>query len=78
MIIGSVTGVTCCGGADAGLLIVSQGDVWGDKRPDTFRGVKGADYAVLQTYTIGEDFVDFEMQGGWNQTDKGLLISTVR
>ncbi len=44
-------------------MIVSQGDVWGDKGPDTSRDVKGEGYAMIQDYTIGEDVVDLEMEG---------------
>ncbi len=74
-IIGSVAGVTYRGGADADLMIVSQGDVWGDNGPDTFRGVKGEGYAVIQDYTIGEDVVDLEMEGSWSRLESGLMFT---
>ena len=74
-IIGSVAGVTYRGGADADLMIVSQGDVWGDKGPDTFRGVKGEGYAVIQDYSIDEDVVDLEMKGSWSKLDSGLMFT---
>ena len=74
-IIGSVAGVTYRGGADADLMIVSQGDVWGDKGPDTFRGVKGEGYAVIQDYSIGEDVVDLDMEGSWSRFESGLMFT---
>ena len=74
-IIGSVSGVTYRGGADADLMMVSQGDVWGDKGPDTFRGVKGDGYAVIQDYTVGEDVVDLEKEGSWSRLQSGLMFT---
>ena len=74
-IIGSVAGVTYRGGADADLMIVSQGDVYGDKGADTIRGVKGEGYAVIQDYTIGEDVVDLDMEGSWSRLDSGLMFT---
>ena len=74
-IIGSVAGVTYRGGADADLMLVSQGDVYGDKGADTFRGVKGEGYAVIQDYTIGEDVVDLDMKGSWSKLESGLMFT---
>jgi hypothetical protein len=74
-IIGSVAGVTYRGGADADLMIVSQGDVYGDKGADTFRGVKGEGYAVIRDYTIGEDVVDLDMEGSWSRLESGLMFT---
>ena len=74
-IIGSVADVTYRGGKDADLMIVSQGDVYGDKGADTFRGVKGEGYAVIQDYTIGEDLVEIGIQGSWSTLDSGLMFT---
>ena len=74
-IIGSVAGVTYHGGADADLMIVSQGDVYGDKGVDTFRGVSGEGYAVIQDYSIGEDLVEINMEGSWSNVDDGLMFT---
>jgi hypothetical protein len=57
------------------LLAVSQGDVWGDKGADTFRAVAGDGYAVIQDYTIGEDFIEIEMDGSWSNVGDGLMFT---
>ncbi|MDC0325955.1 hypothetical protein OAL60_00805, partial [bacterium] len=66
-ITGTVGGVIYRGGKDNDLIAVSQGDVWGDKAADIFRGVAGDGYAVIQDYTIGEDLVEIEMDGSWTR-----------
>lgn len=73
---GNVIGVTYRGGSDSDVLAVSQGDVWGDKDADTFVGVAGDGYAVIQDYTIGEDLVEIEMDGSWSSVDNGLIFTT--
>ena len=74
-ITGFVAGVIYRGGKDNDLLEISQGDVWGDKGADTFRGVGGDGYAVIQDYTIGEDFVELSMDGSWSKLDSGLMFT---
>ena len=74
-ITGSVSGVLYRGGKDNDLLAVSQGEVWGNKQADTFRGVIGDGFAVIQDYTIGEDFVEIEMEGGWSKLESGLMFT---
>ena len=74
-ITGSVSGVLYRGGKDNDLLAVSQGEVWGNKHADTFRGVVGDGFAVIQDYTIGEDFVEIEMEGGWSKLESGLMFT---
>ena len=74
-ITGNVAGVIYRGGKDNDLLAVSQGDVWGDKGADTFRGVSGDGYAVIQDYTTGEDFVEIETEGSWSNVGDGLMFT---
>ena len=74
-ITGSVAGVIYRGGKDNDLLAVNQGDVWGDKGADTFRGVSGDGYAVIQDYTTGEDFVEIETEGSWSNVGDGLMFT---
>ena len=74
-ITGTVAGVIYRGGKDNDLLAVSQGEVWGDKQADTFRGVVGDGIAVIQDYTIGEDFVEIDIQGGWSNVGDGLMFT---
>ena len=74
-ITGTVAGVIYRGGKDNDLLAVSQGDVWGDKGADTFRGVAGDGYAVIQDYTIGEDLVETETEGSWSNIGDGLMFT---
>ena len=56
-------------------MVVSQGDVWGDKGADTFVGVGGDGYALIQDYTIGEDVVELEMDGSWSNVGDGLMFT---
>ena len=63
------------GGQDNDLIAVSQGEVYGDKGADTFVGVKGDGYAVIQDYTIGEDIVELAMDGEWNNVGSGLMFT---
>ena len=76
-ITGAAAGVTYRGGKDDDVLAVSQGDVWGDLGVDTFRGVSGDGYALIQDYTVGEDKIDLSMvQGGsWTNVDNGLKFT---
>jgi hypothetical protein len=76
-ITGVVAGVTYRGGKDDDVLAVSQGDAWGDKGFDIFRGVSGDGYAVIQDYTVSEDKIDLSMvQGGsWTNVDNGLMFT---
>ncbi|WP_170953673.1 DUF4347 domain-containing protein [Synechococcus sp. UW179A] len=76
-ITGAAAGVTYRGGKDDDVLAVSQGDVWGDLGIDTFRGVSGDGYALIQDYTVGEDKIDLAMiQGGsWTNVDNGLMFT---
>jgi hypothetical protein len=74
-ITGRVAGVTYRGGKDNDTLAVSQGTVWGDKGTDTFRGVTGDGYAVIQDYTIGEDIVELAMDGVWSNVGDGLMFT---
>ena len=73
---GFVIGVSYRGGKNNDVMAVSQGDVWGDKDADTFVGVAGDGYAVIQDYTIGEDLVEIEMDGSWSSVDNGLMFTT--
>ena len=68
-------GITYRGGADDDLIQVSQGDVWGDKDADTFVGVAGDGYAVIQDYTIGEDLIEISMDGNWSKIESGLMFT---
>ena len=74
-ITGTVASVIYRGGKDNDLLAVSQGDVWGDKGADTFRGVSSDGYAVIQDYTTGEDFVEIETEGSWSNVGDGLMFT---
>ena len=65
------------GGQDNDLIAVSQGEVYGDKGADTFVGVKGDGYAVIQDYTIGEDIVELAMDGEWNNVGSGLMFTDI-
>ena len=67
--------ITYRGGSDNDRIAVSQGLVYGDKNADTFVGVKGDGYAVIQDYTIGEDVVEITMNGSWSKIDSGLLFT---
>lgn len=75
IITGSVGGVIYRGGKDNDTLAVSQGEAWGDKGKDTFRGVKGEGYAAIQDYSIGEDVVELSMNGSWSKLDSGLMFA---
>ncbi len=72
---GFVVGVSYRGGKDNDRMVVSQGDVWGDKDADTFVGIAGDGYAAIQDYTIGEDFVEIEMAGSWDNVGDGLMFT---
>ena len=74
-ITGTVGGVIYRGGKDNDVIEVSQGEVWGDKAADVFRGVAGDGYAVIQDYTIGEDFVEITMDGAWSNGGDGLMFT---
>ena len=74
-IVGFVAGVSYRGGKDNDIFEVSQGEVWGDKAADTFRGKEGEGYAVIQDYTIGEDIVEIKMAGSWSNFDNGLMFT---
>ena len=63
------------GGQDNDLIAVSQGEVYGDKGADTFVGVKGDGYAVIQDYTIGEDLIAIDMDGAWDQMYGGSMFT---
>ena len=71
-ITGLVAGVTYRGGKDNDVLEVSQGDVWGDLGVDTFRGVSGDGYALIQDYTVGEDRIQGIAGGSFTETADGL------
>jgi Ca2+-binding RTX toxin-like protein len=75
IITGSVSGVTYRGGKDNDVLSVSQGEVWGDKGADTFRGVAGDGYAVIKDYTIGVDLIEIAMGGSWSNAGDGLMFT---
>ena len=63
------------GGQDNDFIAVSQGEVYGDKGADTFVGVKGDGYAVIQDYTIGEDMIEIDLDGIWNKIDGGSMFT---
>ncbi len=63
------------GGQDDDVIAVSQGEVYGDKGADTFIGVTGDGYAVIQDYTIGEDAIALAMDGEWNNVESGLMYT---
>ena len=75
IITGSVSGVIYRGGKDNDVLSVSQGEVWGDKGADTFRGVAGDGYAVIKDYTIGVDLIEIAMGGSWSNAGDGLMFT---
>ncbi len=64
---GNAAGVAYRGGADNDILAVSQGNAWGDKGADTFRGVGGDGFVTVEDYTSGEDMVQLGMGGSWSQ-----------
>ena len=72
VVTGSVDGVIYRGGSENDTLQVSAGTVWGDKGADTFQAVAGAGVAVIQDYTVGEDFVQGIAGGSFTLTDQGL------
>ncbi len=74
-ITGVVAGVIYRGGKDNDLLEISQGEVWGDQGTDTFRGIAGDGFAVIQDYTIGEDVVELAMDGSWSSLNNGLMFT---
>ncbi|MAK15626.1 MAG: hypothetical protein CL860_03020 [Cyanobium sp. MED195] len=74
-ITGTVAGVIYRGGKENDLLAVSQGNVWGDKGADTFRAVAGDGFAVIKDYTIGEDFIEIEIEGSWSNVGDGLMFT---
>ena len=63
------------GGQDNDLIAVSQGGVYGDKGADIFVGVKGDVYAVIQDYTIGEDLIEIDLDGVWDQIYGGSMFT---
>ena len=63
------------GGKDDDVIAVSQGEVYGDKGADTFVGVKGDGYAVIQDYTIGEDMIEIDLDGAWDQIYGGSMFT---
>ena len=63
------------GGKDNDVIAVSQGEVYGDKGADTFIGVKGDGYAVIQDYTIGEDMIEIDLDGVWDQMFGGSMFT---
>ena len=63
------------GGKDDDVIAVSQGEVYGDKGADTFVGVKGDGYAVIQDYTIGEDMIGINLDGAWDQIYGGSIFT---
>ncbi len=77
LITGVAAGVIYRGGKDDDVLAVSQGDAWGDQGFDTFQGVSGDGYALIQDYTVGEDKIDLSMvQGGnWTNSENGLMYT---
>jgi Ca2+-binding RTX toxin-like protein len=74
-ITGFVAGVTYRGGKDNDVIAVNQGKAWGDKGEDVFVGVAGEGFAVIQDYTIGEDFVEIAMEGSWSNLGDGLMFT---
>ena len=76
IVIGSVDDVTYRGGSENDTLQVSAGKVWGDKGADTFKAVGGAGVAIVEDYTVGEDFVKGVVGGGFQLTDQGLFYGT--
>ena len=75
IIIGNTGGVVYRGGKDNDTLAISQGETWGDKGADTFRGVTGEGYSAIQDYTIGEDVVELAMDGAWSKVESGLMFT---
>ena len=63
------------GGQDDDVIAVSQGEIYGDKGADTFIGVTGGGYAVIQDYTIGEDVIALTMGGEWSNIESGLMYT---
>ena len=76
MVTGNAAGVTYRGGADNDILAVSQGNAWGDKGADTFRGVVGDGFVTVEDYTSGEDMVQLGMGGSWSQFANGQMFTS--
>ena len=72
VVIGSVEGVTYRGGSENDILQVSAGTLWGDRGADTFQAVAGAGVAIIQDYTVGEDFVRGVPGGSFTMSQQGL------
>ena len=75
IITGVVSGVTYRGGKDNDVLAITQGEAWGNRGIDVFRGVSGEGYAVIQDYTTGEDLVELSMSGVWSKLESGLMFT---
>ena len=60
---------------DNDVIAVNQRKAWGDKGEDVFVGVAGEGFAVIQDYTIGEDFVEIAMEGSWSNVGDGLMFT---
>ena len=63
------------GGKDDDRIVVSQGEVYGDQGADTFVGVKGAGYAVIQDFSVEEDKIEIDLDGVWKQIDGGSMFT---
>ena len=74
-ITGNAGGVTYRGGAGDDVIQASQGDIYGDRGADIFKGQSGDGYAVIQDYTIGEDVVELAMDGIWSKIESGLIFT---
>ncbi len=76
LVSGNAAGVTYRGGADNDTLAVSQGNAWGDKGADTFSGVVGDGFVIVEDYTPGEDMVQLGMAGSWSQFGNGQMFTS--
>jgi len=74
-ITGFVNGVIYRGGKDDDTICCCQGEAWGDRGNDVFRGAKGGGYVVIQDYTMGEDSVELSMNGSWSKLESGLMFT---
>ena len=63
------------GGKGDDRIVVSQGEIYGDQGVDTFVGVKGDGYAVIQDFTIKEDRIEIDLDGVWDQIYGGSMFT---
>ena len=63
------------GGKGDDRIVASQGEIYGDQGVDTFVGVKGDGYAVIQDFIIEEDRIEIDLDGVWDQIYGGSMFT---